>query len=54
MTGDNKVLYNEMVINILLARYNLVLNETELIKLNIWLNDSSRAYSKFLKDVYSQ
>ena len=54
MTGDNKDLFNEMSINILIARYNLVLNETELNKLNNWLNDSSRAKSKFLKDVYSQ
>jgi len=54
MTGDNKNLFNEMAINILLARYNLVLNESELNKLNNWLNDSSRAKSKFLKDVYSQ
>ena len=54
MTGDNKDQYNEIALYTLLARYNLVLNESELIKLNDWLNNSSRVCVKYLKDVYIQ
>ena len=54
MTGDNKDQYNEIALYTLLARYNLVLKESELIKLNDWLNNSSRVCVKYLKDVYIQ
>ncbi len=54
MTGDNKNQFNEMALYTLLARYNLVLKESELIKLNDWLNNSSRVCVKYLKDVYIQ
>ena len=54
MTGVNKNQFNEMALYTLLARYNLVLKESELIKLNDWLNNSSRVCVKYLKDVYIQ
>ena len=52
MSGDNKDQFNDMAIQILLDRYSIILNETELSKLNEWLFDSSRVEYQFFSDIF--
>ena len=43
MTGKNKDIFNDLAINIVLDKYHIILNETELTKLNEWIKDSSNS-----------